>query len=104
MTVTGGAAQFQMDFIELIAAREVSATVDAVVPNLVRIIQMHGKSVVQIEFFTTQFTVGNNVLRTNVILTDHIFTGVRISEGCVNGVIICNVMLQITFVLRVIVT
>ena len=81
MTITGGAAHFQMDFIELIAAREVSATVDAVVPNLVRIVQMHGKGVVQQEFFTTFFTVGNKVLRTNVILTDHLFTRVRISEG-----------------------
>ena len=81
MTVAGGAAHFQMDLIELIAAREVSATVDAAVPNLVGIVQMHGKSVVQVEFFTTFFTVRDKVLRTNVIFTDHPFTGVRISEG-----------------------
>ena len=81
MSVTRRGAQFQVDCIHLVAAREVLTAVDTVIPNLMGIVQVHRKCMVQKEFFTTLFTIRIQVLRTNVINTDHLFTGVWISDG-----------------------
>ena len=81
ISATGDCAHPQMNGVHLIATGIILVAVGTFVTNLVSIIQVHCKGVVQQKLLTTFFTIRKLVLRTNIIITSHWFTGVWINES-----------------------
>ena len=97
MTIARCCAELQVNGVQLIIAREILAAVDTVVTDLVRVVQVHCKSLVQVEFLITFFTIRKLVLRSNVMPTSCNHIGAWIGEVGVNCVSINNVLVHDTF-------
>ena len=97
MAIARCCAEPKVNGVHLITAREILAAVDTVVTNLVRVVEVHCKSVIQIEFLITFFTIRILVLRSNVVPTSCNHIGVWVGEVGVNCVRISNVLVHDTF-------
>ena len=70
MTIARCCTELKVNGVQLIITREILAAVDTVVTDLVRVVQVHCKSLVQVEFLITFLTIRKLVLRSNVVPTD----------------------------------
>ena len=97
MTIARCCAELKVNGVQLIITREILAAVDTVVTDLVRVVEVHCISLIQIEFLITFFTIRKLVLRSNVIPTDCLLVGAWVSEVGVNCVGINNVLVHDIF-------